>query len=136
MSYGCCWRRRYRPSLRARRSFAGRVLTLRRYAQRFPDEVAGLLFLDPGHEDYYAHMPRKKLLTRVRNALAILRLFLHFKQFYRAQFKQMFAEWPDSLRQRLIEYHLTTWRKSLQERKNERELFDEIRHGERCPTCR
>jgi pimeloyl-ACP methyl ester carboxylesterase len=31
---------------------------VRRYAHRFPDEVAGLLFLDPFHEDYPAHTPQ------------------------------------------------------------------------------
>lgn len=29
----------------------------RHYAQRFPDEIAALLLLDPAHEDYSAYMP-------------------------------------------------------------------------------
>jgi pimeloyl-ACP methyl ester carboxylesterase len=106
---------------------------VRRYAQRFPGEVAGLLLLDPGHEDYYAHMPKKTLFTRLRNGVALLHLFMHFKQFYRGQFGRMFAEWPDSIRDLLIEYHLGSWRKSLQERKNEDKLFDEVRHGGDLP---
>ena len=32
-------------------------LLARRYAQRFPAEVAGLVLLDPAHEDYSAYMP-------------------------------------------------------------------------------
>jgi pimeloyl-ACP methyl ester carboxylesterase len=32
-------------------------LYARHYAQRFPGEVAGLLLLDPAHEDYNAYMP-------------------------------------------------------------------------------
>jgi pimeloyl-ACP methyl ester carboxylesterase len=30
---------------------------VQRYAQRFPDEVAGLLLLDPAHEDWDLYMP-------------------------------------------------------------------------------
>jgi pimeloyl-ACP methyl ester carboxylesterase len=33
-------------------------LFARHYAMRFPDEVAGLVLLDPAHEDYEAYMPR------------------------------------------------------------------------------
>ena len=33
-------------------------LYARHYAQRFPGEVAGLLLLDPAHEDYNAYMPQ------------------------------------------------------------------------------
>jgi pimeloyl-ACP methyl ester carboxylesterase len=34
-------------------------LYARHYATRFPEEVAGLLLLDPAHEDYDAYMPRR-----------------------------------------------------------------------------
>jgi pimeloyl-ACP methyl ester carboxylesterase len=34
-------------------------LYARHYAHRFPDEVAGLLLLDPAHEDYNACMPKE-----------------------------------------------------------------------------
>src|SRR5262245_46001073 len=55
----------------------------RRYAQRFPDEVAGLLLLDPAHEDYPAHMPKLTLLDSLRQSFALLRLLLLFKRLYR-----------------------------------------------------
>lgn len=46
----------------------------------------------------------------------------------------MFAEWPDSIREPLIEYHLTSLRKSLQEGKNLRgELLDELRNDGNTP---
>jgi pimeloyl-ACP methyl ester carboxylesterase len=32
----------------------------RRYAQLFGDEVAGLLLLDPGHEDMFDYLPRRR----------------------------------------------------------------------------
>jgi hypothetical protein len=46
----------------------------------------------------------------------------------------MFATWPDSVREPLIEYHLRSWRKGLQEIKNlETDLYDEVRHGPDMP---
>jgi pimeloyl-ACP methyl ester carboxylesterase len=34
-------------------------LYARHYAQRFADEISGLLLLDPAHEDYNAYMPQQ-----------------------------------------------------------------------------
>jgi hypothetical protein len=49
-------------------------------------------------------------------------------------FERMFAEWPDSMRELLIEYHLRSWRKSMQEGKNLKgELMDEVRRGGATP---
>jgi len=112
---------------------------VRRYAQRFPSEVAALLLLDPAHEDYATQMPKQTLLAQLRQVFAMLHLLLHFKQFYRDQFARMFAQWPDPLRELLIDYHLRSWRKSLEEwparsRKNpEDEFFNEVRLGGDMP---
>jgi pimeloyl-ACP methyl ester carboxylesterase len=112
---------------------------VRRYAQRFPDEVAGLLFLDPAHEDYPAQMPKQSLLDRLRQGLALVRVLLRFKRFYRGLFERMLADWPDSVRERLIDYHLRSLRKSLEEwparsRSDQKgELLDEIRQGGDMP---
>src|SRR5262249_8272944 len=63
-----------------------------------------------------------------------VRVLLQFKRFYRGMFERMFAEWPDSVREPLIEYHLRSWRKGLQEVKNlESELYDEVRRGGDTP---
>jgi pimeloyl-ACP methyl ester carboxylesterase len=111
----------------------------RRFAQRFPEEVAGLLFLDPAHEDYPADVPKQKMLSQLRQALALLRLFVRVKKFYRGQFERMFAGWPDSVRGPLVEYHLCSLRKSLQEwpahlrRNAEGGLCAEIRGGGDTP---
>lgn len=113
----------------------------RRYAQRFPDEVAGLLLLEPTHEDMNTHVPMPTTLDQLRWVLAALRLSLHYKTFYRGLFQRMFAEWPDSIREPLIEYHLTSLRKSLQEwptsqrmGKNQRGgLLEELRNGGNTP---
>ncbi len=107
---------------------------MRRYAQRFPDEVAGLLFLDPAHEEYPAHMPKQTLLGTLWQSVALLRVLLLFKRLYRALFERMFAGWPSSVREPLIEYHLRSWRKGLQEVRNlEGELYDEVRRGGDTP---
>src|SRR3984957_2410097 len=58
---------------------------LRRYAQLFPDEVAGLLFLDPSHEGY-ADFPRQAFLAQARQALAMLPALLNLRKFYRPKF--------------------------------------------------
>jgi pimeloyl-ACP methyl ester carboxylesterase len=111
----------------------------RRYAQRFPNEVAGLLFLDPAHEDYPAQMPKQTMLGTVRQVFALVRVLPRFKRFYRDMFERMFAGWPNSIREPLIEYHLRSFRKSLQEwparSRNDvkGELLDEIRHGGDLP---
>jgi pimeloyl-ACP methyl ester carboxylesterase len=107
---------------------------IRRYAQRFPDEVAGLLFLDPAHEDFPAHTPKLTLLGKLRMGFALVSVMPRFRRFYRGMFGRMFAEWPDSMREVVIEYHLKAWRKTLLEGKNlESELLDEIRRGGPMP---
>ena len=46
-------------------------------------------------------------------------------------FERMFRQWPDPVRQLLVDYHLRSWRKSLQEMRNLRtEIFDELRRGQ------
>jgi pimeloyl-ACP methyl ester carboxylesterase len=106
----------------------------RRYAQRFPDEVAGLLYLDPAHEDYPAHLPKQTLLGKVRMMFSLAGVFMRFKRFYRGLLDRMFAQWPDSVREPLIEYQLRSWRIGLQEVKNlESKLLDEVRHGGDTP---
>jgi hypothetical protein len=70
---------------------------------------------------------------------ALIRVLLHFKRFYRSTFERIFAQWPDSIREQLVEYHLRSLRRSLQEwparsRKNVKgELLDEIHQGGDMP---
>ena len=106
---------------------------IRRYAQRFPDEMAGLLFLEPAHEDFPGIMPKQTLLAKLRQGFAVIRVLLHLKRFYRGLFERMFAKWPDSVREPLIECHLKSWRVGLREVKNQRELYDEVRRGGKMP---
>ena len=108
---------------------------IRRFAQLFPEEVAGLLFLDPAHEGY-ADMPRQAFLAQVRQALAMLPALLNMRKFYRPRFEAMLAAWPDGPRHDLIEYHLSAWRKTLDEAKNlQTEVLDEIARGGPLPDA-
>jgi pimeloyl-ACP methyl ester carboxylesterase len=112
---------------------------VRRYAQRFPGEVAGILFLDPAHEDYATAMPKQSLFGTLQQWIAVVRVLPRFKRFYRDMFERMFAKWPDSIRAALIDYHLGSLKKSLEEwparsRKNLKgELLDEIHRGGDMP---
>ena len=51
-------------------------LYARRFAQRFPADVAGLVFLDPAHEDYTTKAPKPSLGERLRTSLALVRVLL------------------------------------------------------------
>ena len=134
-------------------------LYARHYAVRFPDEVAALLLLDPAHEDYDAYMPKelremregwsKKHLGRLinlavagafRSALGrglLLRLpaIKHYRKLYRALFAQEMADWPEGIREVLIERHVSLeWLFiGLQESKNVDQLYEEIRHAGPIP---
>src|SRR6516165_10312402 len=54
----------------------------RRFAQRFPADVAGLLFLDPAHEDYTIRLPPPSLFERLRTSFALVRALLQLKRHY------------------------------------------------------
>jgi pimeloyl-ACP methyl ester carboxylesterase len=110
----------------------------RHFAQRFPDEVAGLVLLDPAHEDYNAYMPRE-LVERWESwdpdqALPD-KLPDELVQVYRALFAREMAAWSAEIRTPLIEAHVSpAWlRVGLQEAKNVEQLYDEVRHAGPLP---
>ena len=105
----------------------------RRFAQCFPADVAGLLFLDPGHEDYTTKLPTPPLFERLRTNLALFRALLQLKRHYRGFFERMLADWPAPVRDLLFEYHLTSWRIGLKEAKNFESICDEVRRGGDMP---
>jgi pimeloyl-ACP methyl ester carboxylesterase len=110
----------------------------RRYAQRFPAEVAGLLLMEPFHEDYDAYMPKQTTFERLRVMLALLRWSLHSKAFYRSMYGKMLATWPDEVREPLIDWHLRASMKHLQElpasqRTGKGFLSTELRNGGNMP---
>jgi pimeloyl-ACP methyl ester carboxylesterase len=106
---------------------------IRRFAQLFPGDVAGLLFLDPAHEGY-ASFPRASLMDQLRIIPGLLRAAVNMKRFYRPMFERMFAAWPDPPRGPLIDYHLRHWRRSLDEAKGlQTEVFRDISQGGPLP---
>ena len=139
-------------------------LYARHYAQRFPGEVAGLLLLDPAHEDFDAYMPTRPdaagrarpdkppnaVLAMVaaaqgRLALRVLagavgnrltRGFVErqptvrrYRELYRELFTQEMADWPQAMRDALVERHVSLdWLLvGLQEAQNVQRLYREVR---------
>ena len=105
----------------------------RRFAQRFPADVAGLVFLDPGHEDYTTKLPKPSLRERLRTSLALFWALLRIRRLYRGYFERMFAGWPAPVRDLLFEYHRKSWRVGLKEAKNFESICDEVRRGGDMP---
>jgi pimeloyl-ACP methyl ester carboxylesterase len=107
----------------------------RRFAQLFPDEIAGVVLLDPAHEGY-ATMPGQSVLTQLWRGLRLVPALVNMRRFYRPMFERMLAAWPEGLRQRLIDYHLANWGKTLQEVRNlNNEILPEIRDGGDMPDA-
>lgn len=82
----------------------------RHYARRFPDEVTGLVLLDPAHEDYNAYMPQQ--LVEIWDAWdpdeeLPDELPDELVQFYRGLFAKETADWPEEIREPLIDYHVS-----------------------------
>jgi len=106
----------------------------RRYAQLYPGQVAGVLFLDPYTEGYLALSPKRTIGGTLWQAFALLRLAVRVKPVYRRMFGQWLAGWPEPVRGPLIDYHLGTLRKTFAEQKNlNTEVMAEIRDGGGMP---
>ena len=110
----------------------------RHYAHRFPAEVAGLVLLDPAHEDYHAYMPRELLeIWQAWDPGQALpdELPQELIQFYRGLFGAEMADWPAEIREPLIDRHVSKeWlRVGLQEAKNLGQLNDELRRTGTMP---
>ena len=105
----------------------------RRFAQLYPNDVAGVVMLDPAHEGY-AQMPSQPLLTQLWQGAKLLPALLDMRRFYRPMFTRMFATWPPELRERLIDFHVINWRETLRESANlNSHILPEIRDGGQMP---
>jgi pimeloyl-ACP methyl ester carboxylesterase len=85
-------------------------LFARHYATRFPDEVAGLVLMETDHEDYDSYLPRE--LTEMRGAWDPEQelpdeLPEEAVQLYRGLFARMMADWPEEIREPLVERHVS-----------------------------
>jgi hypothetical protein len=104
---------------------------------RFPGQVAGLVLLDPGHEDVMSFMPTAmvELSERMRPDLEQMPdLTPEQLDASRVALERLYEGWPDSVGGPLIAYHLAEWRVGIQEAANfETEVYDELRHGGPLP---
>jgi pimeloyl-ACP methyl ester carboxylesterase len=107
-------------------------LYVQHYAQRFPDEVAALLLLDPAHEDWDLYMPEHLQLAKNQPSGGELpELPESFVTQYRALFAEMFAAFPEPVRALLVDKHFSPERlpTGFREGSNVLALFDELRSG-------
>jgi pimeloyl-ACP methyl ester carboxylesterase len=100
----------------------------RHYTRRFPGEVAGLILLDPFHEDMAVRAPapmREQLGEMLEQMRAQERVEPTPEQLQasREQMAQHFANWPQAVRGPLVERHLATWRVAGRENQN---LYDDV----------
>lgn len=72
-------------------------LYARRFAQLFPDDVAGFVYLDAFHEDWYTYLPHLKP-EMVPGNLQLRLVCLLARGLYR----RMLAPWPREVRQPLL----------------------------------
>jgi pimeloyl-ACP methyl ester carboxylesterase len=108
----------------------------RRFAQLFPADVAGLLLIDPGHEDLFAYLPEEAaaLNEQMKPSSPLPDLTAEQIDAARTAYAKLYATWPEADRAKLIEYHLTAWRTVLDETANlESEVYDELRAGGPVP---
>jgi len=112
-------------------------LYARRYAQLFPDEVAGLLLLDPAHEDYEANQPEAaRKAAEEWKGKPMPEFTAEMLEGFRPILDGMYAEWPAEIRAPLIARHLdpVKYKTGLLEASNVDALSDEMRRGGATPT--
>jgi pimeloyl-ACP methyl ester carboxylesterase len=109
-------------------------LYARHYATRFPEEVAGLLLMETEHEDYDASMPEQ--LQEIRSAWDPNQALPdELIQLNRDLLTQEMADWPEQIREPLIEAHLSQewFQDGIKQTKNRDQIHDEIRHARPLP---
>jgi pimeloyl-ACP methyl ester carboxylesterase len=102
---------------------------VQRYAQRFPDEIAGLVLLDPAHEDWNRYMP-EDLQIRAEDMQEV-ELPPEYIAMVRKQFTPLFSAFPDAIRDEVIERHLGTDRlmAGVREGLNFLDVLEDLRTG-------
>jgi pimeloyl-ACP methyl ester carboxylesterase len=107
-------------------------LYVRRYAQLFPADVAGMLLLDPAHEDFSAHLSEEaRRFQDEWKTRPPMEFTPEVIEAFRPILAAMYADWPAEIREPLIERHLEPTRipAGMDEGKNIEQLYDEIRQG-------
>jgi pimeloyl-ACP methyl ester carboxylesterase len=112
-------------------------LYARRFAQLFPADVAGLLLLDPAHEDYAANEPEiARRAAEEWKKQPMPELGREQLEGFRPILEGMYGEWPVEIREALIERHLdpVRYKTGLLEASNVDELSEEMRQGGAIPA--
>ncbi|NUP77239.1 MAG: alpha/beta hydrolase [Nonomuraea sp.] len=96
----------------------------RHFARLFPGDVAGLLLLDPFHEDMAARAPQqaRDMLEQMKNP-DLPEPTREQLDASRPAVARLLAKWPDDVRDALVEHHLAAWRTGWEEGRN---LYDEV----------
>ncbi|MEU6131667.1 alpha/beta hydrolase [Saccharopolyspora sp. NPDC047091] len=109
-------------------------LYARLYAKRFPDEVAGLVLLDPTHEEIVQRLPTEAA-QRLRAWTTDVELpadrLTAMRDAYRAAVGRALADWPTEVREPLLArgFGPAAHLRSLRESMNLPELFREVREA-------
>lgn len=107
----------------------------RRFAQRFPRDVAGLLLLDPLHEESAAHWPEEvRRAGEAMKGAPVTELPEGMLEAYRALFGQKLGAWPGPVREAVIARHLEGWRTGILEGRNMETVCEELRQGGGTPA--
>ncbi|WP_030441979.1 alpha/beta fold hydrolase [Actinoplanes subtropicus] len=109
----------------------------RRFAQIYMDKVAGMLLLDPGHEDLFDYLPPEAAALNDQmkpDPTEIPDLSPEQHNAALAAWRRMLAAWPDGIREELAAHHVEHWRTGLAESANlESEVYGELRRGGPVP---
>ncbi|MFI5890373.1 alpha/beta fold hydrolase [Actinoplanes sp. NPDC051513] len=109
----------------------------RRFAQLFPESVAGMLLLDPGHEDLFAHLPPEAAALNDQmkpDPAQLPDLTAEQRAAAKEAWAKILGSWPSSVRDELADHHVEHWRTGLLEAANlESEVYGELRKGGPLP---
>jgi pimeloyl-ACP methyl ester carboxylesterase len=108
---------------------------VRRFAQLYPDQVAGLVYLETFCEDWDEFMPPRLQLRQSTAKEPGKLLEVLTRLFGRKVYAKMLAGWPDDVRNQLIAGHLSPgWiRAGVRERSNMGDIADELKAGGSVP---
>jgi pimeloyl-ACP methyl ester carboxylesterase len=105
---------------------------VQRYAQRFPKSVAGLLLLDPLHEDWDEYMPQHlKLATTASDDATMPDLPAQIMDQLRAMLLEALAGFPEPIRGAIVARHASPARlvTGLHEGLNVLAVLEDLRRG-------
>ncbi|MGK4582184.1 alpha/beta fold hydrolase [Kitasatospora sp. HPMI-4] len=106
-----------------------------RFAQLYPQDVAGLVWLDAFHRDWDDFVPPEASLAAGEQMAPTAEQLQQALPFMRGFVAEMLADYPEHVRQSLVEYHVSErWiHAGIAERASMSALADELRAGPDIP---